>query len=53
MKFLIYEKLFKNFQEARCRWLTPINLATQETEIRRFTVQKPLQKKGLVLWLKR
>jgi hypothetical protein len=50
---------------ARCQWLTPIILASQEAEIRRTVVQsqpgqivhkilsrKTLHKKGLVEWLK-
>jgi hypothetical protein len=51
--------------QARCRWLTPVVLATQETEIRTITdqsqprqiihgtlSQKTLHKKGLAEWLK-
>jgi hypothetical protein len=53
-------------QEARCGWLTPIILATEETELRRTTVQSqpgqsvqetlsrknPSLKTGLLEWLK-
>jgi hypothetical protein len=57
----------KNAQNAECRWLTPIILATQEAEIRRILVRsqpgqivceilpskkKSSQKKRLVEWLK-
>jgi hypothetical protein len=31
--------LLKWLQKARCRWLTPVILATQEAEIRRIVVQ--------------
>jgi hypothetical protein len=58
--------LFKNIHEARCQWLTPVILATQETKIRRIEVRSQLEqyssqdpilkksitKKGLVEWLK-
>jgi hypothetical protein len=53
---------------ARCQWLTPVILATQEAEIRRITFQRQIgqivyetlsqkkpfthTKKGLVVWLK-
>jgi hypothetical protein len=51
---------------ARCQWLTPVILATQEAEIRRIEVQsqsgenslrdptlkKAHHKKGLAQWLK-
>jgi hypothetical protein len=30
---------FKNLRRARCQWLTPVILATQETETRRIGVQ--------------
>jgi hypothetical protein len=56
---------FKTALYARCWWLTPVILATQEAEIRRITVQsQPRQivldtlsqntqhKKGLAEWLK-
>jgi hypothetical protein len=50
----------------RCRWLTPVILATQEAEIRRIAVRsqprqivqetvsrkKPITKKGTVEWFK-
>jgi hypothetical protein len=55
----------KRVKKVRCRWLTPIILATQEAEIRRISdqsqrgqtvhetlSQKTLHKKGLVEWLK-
>jgi hypothetical protein len=48
--------------QARCQWLTPIILATQEADIRRITVrsqpftrsylEKAYHKKGLAEWLK-
>jgi hypothetical protein len=55
----------KNLKVARHQWLTPVILATQETESRRISVQSqrwqinlqdPISKvpntKGLVEWLK-
>jgi hypothetical protein len=50
--------------QARCRWLTPVILATQEAKIRRIVVQSqpeskkdpiskiPSTKMGMVKWLK-
>jgi hypothetical protein len=56
----------KNGSYARCWWLMPVILATQEAEIRRIVAQSQLgqivhetlsrktlhKKKGLVAWLK-
>jgi hypothetical protein len=58
-------KYFKNVFSAKCQWLTPIILTTQEAEIRRIVVQsqpgeivpetlsqKYLTQKGMMKWLK-
>jgi hypothetical protein len=43
--------LYKSIKRARCRWLTPIILATQETEIRRIAVwSQPGQISRIVAW---
>jgi hypothetical protein len=42
-----FSKINSKWILARCRWLTPVILATQEAEIRRFAV--PSQPRQIVL----